>query len=93
MLSQCAQRENRSEAEINGQPPGVAVLGQVGEGLEGLLEGGHRLAERGAIVGPGAGLLAVGHGLGPHLAAQCWSRHLGAHRPGHLSRLLPQPPF
>ena len=38
--------------------PGVAVLGQVREGLEGLLEGGHRLAERGAVVGPGAGLLA-----------------------------------
>ena len=59
-----------SEAEIEGQHPGVAVLGQVREGLEGLLEGGHRLAERGAVVGPGAGLLAVGHGLVPHLASQ-----------------------
>ena len=46
------------------------MLGQVREGLEGLLEGGHRLAERGAVVGPGAGLLAVGHGLVPHLAPQ-----------------------
>ena len=45
-------------------------LGQVREGLEGLLEGGHRLAERGAVVGPGAGLLAVGDGLVPHLAPQ-----------------------
>ena len=46
------------------------ALGQVREGLEGLLEGGHRLAERGAVPGPGAGLLAVGHGLVPHLAPQ-----------------------
>ena len=61
---------SQSEAELDGQHPGVAVLGQVREGLEGLLEGGHRLAERGAVVGPGAGLLAVGHGLVPHLAPQ-----------------------
>ena len=70
MLSQRAQRASQREAEIDGQPPGVAVLGQVREGLEGLLEGGHRLTERGAVVGPGAGLLAVGHGLVPHLAPQ-----------------------
>jgi hypothetical protein len=38
------------------------------EGLEGLLKGGHRLAERGAAVGPRTGLLTVGHGLVPHLA-------------------------
>ena len=38
------------------------------EGLEGLLEVSHRLAERGTVVGPGTGLLAVGHGLVPHLA-------------------------
>ena len=61
---------SQREAELDGQHPGVAVLGQVREGLEGLLEGGHRLAERGAVVGPGAGLLAVGHGLVPHLAPQ-----------------------
>ena len=70
ILSQCAQRACHSEAEIDGQHPGVAVLGQVREGLEGLVEVGHRLAERGAVVGPGAGLLAVGHGLVPHLAPQ-----------------------
>ena len=40
------------------------------EGLKGLLKGGHRLAERGAVEGPGASLLAVGHGLIPHLAPQ-----------------------
>ena len=40
------------------------------EGLEGLLEGGHRLAERGAVVGPGAGLLAVGDSPVPHLTPQ-----------------------
>ncbi len=68
MLSQCVQRFIQSEAELEGQHPGVAVLGQVLEGLEGLLEGGHRLAERGAVPGPGTGLLAAGHGLGPHLA-------------------------
>ena len=61
---------SQREAELDGQHPGVAGLGQVREGLEGLLEGGHRLAERGAVVGPGAGLLAVGHGLVPHLAPQ-----------------------
>ena len=60
ILSQCGQRASQREAELDGQHPGVAVLGQVREGLEGLLEGGHRLAERGAVVGPGAGLLAVG---------------------------------
>ena len=70
ILSQLAQRDSQSEAELDGQPLGVAVLGQVREGLEGLFEGGHRLAERGAIPGPGAGLLAVGHGLVPHLASQ-----------------------
>ena len=50
--------------------PGIAVLGQVRQGLEGLLEGGPGLTERGAVVGPGTGLLAVGDGLGPHLAPQ-----------------------
>jgi hypothetical protein len=42
----------------------------VRQGLEGLLEGGHRLMERGAVPSPGTGLLAVGHGFVPHLAAQ-----------------------
>jgi hypothetical protein len=42
----------------------------VREGLEGLLEGGHCLAERGAVVGLATGVLAVGDGLGPHLAPQ-----------------------
>ena len=70
ILSQIAQRASQREAELDGQSPGLAVFGQVREGLEGLLEGGHRLAERGAVVGPGAGLLAVGHGLVPHLAPQ-----------------------
>ena len=64
------QRASHSEAEIDGQGPGVAVLGQVCEGLEGLLEGGHRLAERGAVEGSGASLLAVCHGFVPHLASQ-----------------------
>jgi hypothetical protein len=70
MLSQLGQRVSQREAELDGQPPGVAGLVQVREGLEGLLEGGRRLAERGAVVGPGAGLLAVGHGLVPHLPPQ-----------------------
>ena len=70
ILSHSGQRTSQSEAELEGQHPGVAVLGQVREGLEGLLEGGHRLAERGAVVGPGADLLAVGHRLVPHLAPQ-----------------------
>ena len=70
MFSQLAQRAIQSEAELDGQPPGVAVLGQVPKGLEGLLKIGHRLAERCAGIGPGAGLPAVEHGLAPHLASQ-----------------------
>src|SRR5262245_33193708 len=70
MLSQCAQRASHSEAELEGQYSGIAVLMQVLEGLQGLLEGGHRLTERGAVPGPGAGLLAVGDSLVPHLAPQ-----------------------
>jgi len=49
VLSQWRQRAIQSEAEIDGQSPDVAVLGQVREGLEGLLEGGHRLTERGVV--------------------------------------------
>ena len=70
ILSQLAQRASQREAEIDGQHPGVAVLGQVREGLESLLEGGHRLAERSAVPGPSASLLIVGHGLVPHFAPQ-----------------------
>jgi hypothetical protein len=65
-----AQRVCQREPELDGQHPGVAVLGQVQEGLEGLLEGGHGLAEGGAVVGPGTSLPAVGHGLLPHLTPQ-----------------------
>ena len=50
--------------------PGPAGREEVRKGLERLLEGRHRLAERTAFGGPGAGLLAVGHGLGPHFATQ-----------------------
>jgi len=58
------------EAEIDGQRPGLTGLGQVREDLESLLEGGHRLAKRGVVAGPGAGRLVVGAGLVPHLAPQ-----------------------
>ena len=58
MLSQIAQRACRHEAEVDGQSPSIAVFGQVCEGLKGLLEGRHRLAERGADIGPRPGLLA-----------------------------------
>ena len=50
IFAQWTSVPSHSEAEIDGQPPGVAVLGQVRQGLEGLLEGGHRLVERGAVV-------------------------------------------
>jgi hypothetical protein len=70
MLSQLVQRGIQSEAEIDGQRSRVSGLGQVCEGLEGLVEGGRCLAERGAGASPGAGLLAVGDGFGPHLAPQ-----------------------
>ena len=33
-----AQRASQREAELDGQHPGIAVLGKVREGLEGLLE-------------------------------------------------------
>ena len=68
VLSQWRQGAIQSETESDGQSPGVAVLGQVRKGLEGLLKGGHRLAERGTVVGPGTSLLAVGDGLVPYLA-------------------------
>ena len=70
MFSQLAQRGSQSEAERDGQPPSVAILGQVREGLEGLVKVGCGLAERGAIADPSAGLLAVGHSLVPRLAPQ-----------------------
>ena len=70
MLSQYVQRDTYSKAEIDGQPPGVAVLGQVRQGLEGLVEEDYRLAEGGAAVGPGPGLLTVRDDLVPHLAPQ-----------------------
>ena len=63
-----AQRISQSEADLDGQYPGVAIVGQVRQGLERLVVVGHRLAERGAGPGPGTGLLAVGHSLVPHLA-------------------------
>src|SRR5712691_10607581 len=68
MLSQYVQRDTYSTAEIDGQPPGVAVLGQVREGLEGLVEEDYRLAEGGAAVGLGPSLLTVRDDLVPHLA-------------------------
>jgi hypothetical protein len=70
ILGQGVQRASQRKAEIEGQYPGVARLLQVREGLEGLLEGAHRCAERSALVRPGAGLLTVGHGLRPHLGPQ-----------------------
>src|SRR5260370_1194922 len=57
ILSQGGQRLSQREAEVEGQHPGVAGLGQVRKGLERVLEGSHRLAERGAFAGPDAGLL------------------------------------
>ena len=68
MLSHCGQRTIQSEAELNGLHPGVAVVGQVREGLEGLVEIAYNLAQCSAVVGPGPSLLAVEHGLVPHLA-------------------------
>src|SRR5215510_9563315 len=69
-LSQLGQRSSQREAELDSPYSSVAGLGQVRESLEGLLEGGSRLAERGTVVGPGASLLAVGDSLVPHLAPQ-----------------------
>src|SRR5262249_962087 len=86
-LSQGAQRGCQSEAELDGQPPSVTVLGQVHEGLEGLLKGGHRLAECGAVVVPGTGLSAVGDGFGPHLAPDGMTRAAF-----HLPLPTPSPP-
>jgi hypothetical protein len=73
------------------------------EGLEGLLEGGHRLAERGALEGPHASLLAVRDSLGPHRAPQGMVRQpvdllaypLGRQRLKGLdqARVQPSPPL
>ena len=57
MLTQFGQMESQREAKVDGQHRGVAVLGQVRQGLEALLAGGHRLAE-------GA--------RSPALAPACW---------------------
>jgi hypothetical protein len=70
IFSLCLQRACQCEADLDGQYPGVTVLGQVREGLQGLLEGGHLLAKRSVAVGYGAGLLVVSHSLVPHLAPQ-----------------------
>ena len=71
MLSQLTQRTIQSKAELDGEHPGGAVLGQVCEGLEGLLEERRwRLAGRGTLGSAGAGLLAVGDSLVPYLASQ-----------------------
>ena len=100
MLSQRAQHAYQNEADIEGQPPGVAVLGQVRQGLEGLLEGGHRLTEGGAVVGRDTSLLAVGDGLVPHLAPHGMVRQafdllghpLGRQRLECLNNTRVQPP-
>ena len=54
ILSQSAQRAIDSEAELDGQPPGVAVVGQVRERLEGLVERGtaSRNAARSSALAP-----------------------------------------
>jgi hypothetical protein len=101
--SQWLQHASQREAELDGQHPGVAGLGQVREGLEGLLERGQRFAERGAVVGSSTGLLAVGHGLVPHLPPQRMVRQafnllgspLGHERLKGLdnARVQPPPPF
>jgi hypothetical protein len=70
MLSQWAQRAIQSKAELDGQHPGGAVLGQVRESLEGLPAGGRCLVGRGALGSAGSGLLAVGDSLVPYLASQ-----------------------
>src|SRR5215510_7500059 len=74
MFSQLGQPVPQSETKIDGEPPGVAVLIQVRKCLEGLLKVGHRLAERGPVVGPGPGLPAVGDGLIPDLPPQSMVR-------------------
>ena len=56
--------------EIDGLCQRVAVLGEVMQGHQRLLEGGHRLAVGRARQRPGPGLPAVGHGLVPHLAPE-----------------------
>ena len=73
---------------------------QVRTCLEGLLKGGHRLAERGPVVGPGTGLPAVGDGLLPDLPPQSMVRQafnllgspLGRERLKGLDNARVQPP-
>ena len=65
-----AQRVCQSKAELDSQYSGIAVFGQVRESPEGLLVSDHGLAERGAVEGPRASLLAVDDGLVPHFTPQ-----------------------
>src|SRR5262249_24139973 len=67
ILSQLEQGACQREVEIEGQPLGVTALGQLPEGLEGLLKGSHRFTERGVVEGPDTGLLTVVHGFVPDL--------------------------
>src|SRR5262249_57165197 len=53
MLAQLGQWVAQREAELDGPHLGIAMVRQVRECLEGLLERGQCLAERGAVVGPG----------------------------------------
>src|SRR5262249_18967727 len=64
------ERPAQGEPEIDGLRVRVARLRQMRESAERLLEGPHGLAERSTVVGPGASLLAAGHGLAPLLAPQ-----------------------
>ena len=70
IVSQGVQRASQRQAQLDGQHLRITGLGQVREGLEGLLEIPHRLVQCGTVVGPGTGLLAAGHCLVPHLAPE-----------------------
>ena len=56
--------------KLDGEHPGVGVLGEVAERVEGLFEARHRFAEGPALPQPLPRLAAVWQGLLPHLAPQ-----------------------
>jgi hypothetical protein len=88
-LSQLGQRVAQREADVDGQHPGIAVLGQVRESLESLLAGGRCLAEGGALHGSDGGVTEIGHSALRVLG----TRKMQGEGGGHTRGLGPIPRF
>ena len=70
MLSHQAQLVSYALVQLDGEHPGVGVLGEVAERGKGLLEARERFAPGPAVLGLLPGLVAIAHRLPPHLSPQ-----------------------